>query len=57
MDDLRYVILKGFVDEKLGYRDFFKPVAIRKEVVIKAAMDLITKHLVDQIMQENETVD
>ena len=56
MDDSRYATLSGFMDGRVC-RANFKSFSVRKEDVIKAAMALITEHLVDQIMRENEPVD
>ncbi len=52
MDDPRYVTLNGFVDGQIGIKDYFKAVSVRKEMVIKVAMGLLTEHLADQIRRE-----
>ncbi|KKL28315.1 hypothetical protein LCGC14_2376390, partial [marine sediment metagenome] len=52
----RYVTLNGFVDGLVGIKDAFRPVSVRKEMVIKVAMGLLTEHFAEQIRRENEPV-
>ena len=57
MSDPRYVTLNGFVDGLVGIKDAFRSVSVRKEMVIKVAMWLLTEHFAEQIRRENEPVD